>query len=399
MEKRPTIRHIFLGVLLLAGCARETVPEQETVPVRESPIACMTPAFLEPGDKIALLTPAYTTPMENVDSAAAVLRSWGFEPVIGPNVGKTFRGDYAGTPAERVSDLRWALSDPSIKAILCIRGGYGTIRFVDLMTEEDFSASPKWLVGYSDISTLHEMETRSGVMSIHGAMGNSLLKYKGEDPSSTMMRDLLLGNIPEYTVDPHPQNIPGTASGILVGGNLCTITPLLGTWADATAEQDFILFIEEVEENMSHIDRLMNTLIFNGIMERCKGVVLGEFTDCEANLEFDSVEQMLCSYLDDYGIPVCCGFPAGHDKVNLPLVMGAPVSLTVTDSLSTLRFHVDGFPVEVHASAADTLAVAPPTGLEVQESKAPDLVRVYNFLKYYSGAKAIASPRKDGLAK
>ena len=397
-------KHIVLGALLLAGCVHETVPVQEIVPeeaspAAASPIVCTVPDFLEPGDTIALLTPSYTTPMENVDSAAAVLRSWGFEPVIGPNVGKSFRGDYAGTPAERVSDLRWALNDPSIKAILCIRGGYGTIRFVDMMTEADFSASPKWLVGYSDITTLHEMETRSGVMSIHGAMGNSLLKYNGEDPSSTTMRDLLLGTVPEYTVDAHPQNIPGTASGILVGGNLCTFTPLLGTWADATAEQDIILFIEEVGENMSHIDRLVNMLILNGILDRCRGVILGEFTECDANLEFDSVEQMLCSYLDDYGIPVCCGFPAGHDTVNLPLVMGAPVSLNVTDSLSTLRFHVGGFPVEVHASAADTLLMKAPGGMGLQETKAPDLVRVYNFLKYYSGAKAIVSSRKEGLVR
>lgn len=390
---------IFLGALLLAGCAREHGPVQETVPAPASPIVCTAPAFLEPGDTIALLTPSYSTPKENVDSAAAILRSWGFEPVIGPNVGKTYRGNYAGTPAERVSDLRWALNDPSIKAILCIRGGYGTIRFVDMMTGEDFSSSPKWLVGYSDITTLLEMETRSGVMSIHGAMGNSLLKHGGEDLSSTLMRDLLLGNVPEYTVDAHPQNIPGTASGILVGGNLCTFTPLLGTWADATAEQDIILFIEEVEENMSHIDRLMNTLILNGILDRCRGVILGDFTDCEANLEFDSVEHMLCSYLAGYGIPVCCGFPAGHDALNLPLVMGAPVILTVTDSLSTIRFHVGGSPVEIHASAADSLLLSSPGGAGSQETKAPELVRVYNFLKYYGGAKTIVSSRKEGLVR
>lgn len=279
-------------------------------------------------------------PMESIDSAAAVIRSWGFVPVIGPNVGNTYRGSYAGTPEERVADLRWALRNPSVKAILCNRGGYGTIHMIDLLAPEDFSRFPKWLVGYSDITTLTEMETCSGVMSIHGAMGRSLIKHNGQDESSILMRDILTGSIPRYTVPAHPQNIPGSATGVLVGGNLCTFSPILGTWADATAGEDFILFMEEVEENMSHIDRLMNTLILNGVFNRCKGVILGQFTDCEANLEYESVEQLLCSYLKDYGIPVCCGFPAGHDEVNYPLIMGSRVTLTVTDTLSTISFQV-----------------------------------------------------------
>ena len=371
-----------IAILLLSvsvACSREVFPVQETA------FECTAPAFLAPGDKIALLSPSYNTPRANTDSAAAIIRAWGFEPVIGPNVDKLYRGKYAGTPEERVQDLRWALQDPSIKAILCNRGGYGTIRLVDLMTPEDFRDHPKWLIGYSDITTLLEMETRSGVMSIHGAMGCSLLTHLGQDHTSTLMRDILLGTIPEYTVDPHPQNIPGTASGVLVGGNLCTFSPILGTWADATAGKDFILFIEEVEENMSHIDRLVNTLILNGVFDRCKGVILGEFTDCEANLGFESVEQMLCSYLDDYGIPVCCGFPAGHDAVNLPLVMGARVTLSVTDTGSRIHFHMGGIQEEVHASPADTLQVSTLLLDDAPEPQVSKLERMYNFAKYYNG--------------
>ena len=351
----------------------------------EKSFYCSAPAFLSPGDKIALLSPSYNTPRENIDSAAAIIRSWGFEPVIGPRVDNLYRGKYAGTPAERAEDLRWALRDPSIKAIICNRGGYGTIRLLDELTARDFSDNPKWLVGYSDITTLTEMETRAGVMSIHGAMGCSLLKYLGQDHTSTLMRDLLTGKIPEYTVDPHPQNIPGTATGILVGGNLCTFSPILGTWADATSGKDFILFIEEVEENMSHIDRLVNTLILNGVFDRCKGVILGSFTDCEANLEFDNVEQLLCSYLSRYGIPVCCGFPAGHDLVNLPLVMGASVTLSVSDSGSRIRFNMDGSPVQVHASYADTLQTALSSVEELPEPQVSKLERMHNFAKYYNG--------------
>ena len=372
---------VILSLLFASSCT------QEPVQVQYEPLSCQAPGFLAPGDKIALLSPSYNTPTENIDSAAAVLRTWGFDPVVGPNVDKLYRGKYAGTPDERAKDLRWALQDPTIKAILCNRGGYGTIRLVDLMTPEDFAASPKWLIGYSDITTLTEMETRSGVMSIHGAMGCTLLPYNGQDLSSTLMRDILLGIIPEYTVDGHPRNIPGTATGILVGGNLCTFTPILGSWADATSGKDFILFIEEVGEDMSHIDRLMNTLILNGVFERCKGVILGEFTDCDANLEFESVEQLLCSYLDDYGIPVCCGFPAGHDKVNLPLIMGAPMTLSVTDSSSRITFHVNGIPAEVRASPSDTLSLDTPQMEMAPEPQVSRLERLYNFVKYYNGVR------------
>ena len=142
-----------------------------------------------------------------------------------------------------------------------------------------------------------------------------LAQTRGNDPSSTLLRDLLLGQVPAYKVPAHPENRTGHAAGILVGGNLCTFTPILGTTADATLGRDIILFIEEVEEDMSHIDRLINTLILNGVFERCRGIVLGEFTGCKANLDFDSVEEMICSYVPE-GIPVLCGFlcAGGHSR-------------------------------------------------------------------------------------
>ena len=316
---RPFLCSLAVLILLAACSPKHTQDLRE----RTVTLSCAQPAFLKPGDKIALLSPSYNTPMENVEAAATVLRGWGFEPVIGAHVGEVYRGKYAGRSKERASDLEWALKDPSIKAILCNRGGYGTIRLLDLLPLEELAAHPKWLVGYSDITTLLEMENRAGVMSIHGTMGTHLAQTRGNDPSSTLMRDLLLGQVPAYRVPAHPENRPGHATGILVGGNLCTFTPILGTQADATLGRDIILFIEEVEEDMSHIDRLINTLILNGVFERCRGIVLGEFTGCKANLDFDSVEDMICSYVPE-GIPVLCGFPTGHDDVNLPLVMGAP---------------------------------------------------------------------------
>ncbi len=147
------------GLILVAACS-----PKHTQDLRERTVtlSCAQPAFLKPGDKIALLSPSYNTPMENVEAAATVLRGWGFEPVIGAHVGEVYRGKYAGRSKERASDLEWALKDPSIKAILCNRGGYGTIRLVDLLPLEELAAHPKWLVGYSDITTLLEMENRAG---------------------------------------------------------------------------------------------------------------------------------------------------------------------------------------------------------------------------------------------
>ena len=305
-------------------------------------MSMIQPPFLQKGDKIALISPSYHTPMENVDTAAMILREWGFEPVVGPNVGKEYRGKYAGTPQERLSDLEWALRDPGIKAILCNRGGYGTIHLTTLLPQSLIAANPKWIIGFSDITTLHGIAARAGVMSIHATMCSLMAKSQGLGPTNTLLRDILLGTVPVYEAPAHPQSIPGHAAGTLAGGNLCTFTPLLGTDADATLGHDIILFIEEVEEDMSHIDRLINTLLLGGVFDRCAGVILGEFTDCKANLDYSSVEEMVCSYLKDRSIPVLCGFPAGHGDVNLPLLMGAPVTLDVTASGATLSFGVEG---------------------------------------------------------
>ena len=181
------------------------IPDQQPVVLN-----CERPDYLKAGDKVALISPSYFTPMENVEKTADVLRGWGLVPVIGPNVGKKTDGQYAGTIEERVSDIRWALSDPSIKAIICNRGGYGTIQYIDQLTLAELKAAPKWIVGFSDITTLHGLLARAGVMSIHGTMSSFLAKG-GTDATSTLMRDLLMGRVPRYEVPAHPQNITGRA--------------------------------------------------------------------------------------------------------------------------------------------------------------------------------------------
>ena len=299
---------------------------QKTEITNEASLLCVKPDYLKAGDKVALISPSYFTPMDNVLKTADVLRSWGLIPVIGPNVGKVVVGQYAGTVAERVSDIRWALSDPSIKAIICNRGGYGSIQMIDWLPLAELKAFPKWMVGFSDISTFHGLWNNAGVMSIHGTMSSFLAKG-GTDATSTLMRDLLMGQVPRYELPAHPQNIQGKASGVLVGGNLCTIAP-------------------------------MRILQMNGVLDRCKGIILGEFTDCGTDFTYESVEAMLNEMLREYHIPVLCGFPGGHGDVNLPLVMGAPVTIDVRNDGATLQFDIEG--TQRVVNTADIVAPSSP---------------------------------------
>ncbi len=354
--------------LMLTSCSDDD--DDSIVPAPEKPVVlnCVKPGYLQAGDRVALISPSYFTPMENVEKTADVLRSWGLEPVVGPNVGKIVDGRYAGTVAERVSDIRWALSDPTVKAIICNRGGYGTIQLIDQLLLSELTAAPKWLVGFSDISTLHGLMSRAGVMSIHGTMSSFLAKG-GTDATSTLMRDLMMGRVPAYELPAHEQNITGRASGVLVGGNLCTFAPNLGSQADATAGRDLILFVEEVGESMHNIDRQMRILQMNGVFDRCKGIILGEFADCgtefqDASGATMSVEAMLHEMLKDYHIPVLCGFPAGHGDVNLPLVMGAPVAIDVRSDGASLQFNIDG--IQQPVNTADITATPIPAAVRMR---------------------------------
>ena len=349
------IAAIVAGSLFTTACQKDGLDSKDDD--KSIALQCVKPDYLKAGDKVALISPSYHTPMENVEKTADVLRGWGLIPVIGPHVGNIDAGRYAGTVEERVSDIRWALGQADIKAIICNRGGYGTIRLIDELSLQELASHPKWIVGFSDISTLHGLWTRAGVMSIHGTM-SSFLAAGGTDATSTLMRDLLMGKVPFYQVPAHPQNITGKATGVLVGGNICTFAPNLGTQADATLGKDIILFIEEVEESMHNIDRQFNILAMNGVLERCKGVILGEFTGCGSEFTYESVEAMLCDYLKDWNIPVLCGFPAGHGDVNLPLVMGAPVTIDVRPDGATLQFNIEGQPQEVRTKDINALSTS-----------------------------------------
>lgn len=308
----------------------------------KKPLKCVAPAYLKPGDKVALISPSYYCSLETALQAVDTLHSWGYVPVIGPNVGKQFLEHYAGTVEERLADLHWALNNPDIKAIICLRGGYGTLQLVEGLPLKELAASPKWLIGYSDITTLLSMEACAGVMGIHGVMGCNIANPDSTGQSCPLLRDLLKGKVPRYELPDHKENILGHATGTLVGGNLATFAPLLCTQVNEIGQSDIILFVEEVEETHHNIDRLFNMLKISGVLAHCKGIILGDFTDCENDVGYESVEAMLREYIAPYNIPLLCGFPAGHEKVNLPLVMGAPVTMDVRADGATLTFDIPG---------------------------------------------------------
>ena len=337
-------RNIFsIRIILLVLCLIVLMPMVKGAGPKKS-LKCVAPAYLKPGDKVALISPSYYCSVETAFQAADTLRSWGFVPVIGPNVGKQFMEHYAGTVEERLADLRWALRDPDIKAIICLRGGYSTLHLVEGLSLKELAASPKWLIGYSDITTLLSMEVCAGVMSIHGVMGSNIANQDSVavQQSCTVLRNLLQGQVPRYELSARKENIPGRASGTLVGGNLATFAPLLGTQVDAIGKNDIILFVEEVDETYHNIDRLFNMLKMSGVLAHCKGIVLGGFTDCKNDVGYESVEAMLREYILPYNIPLLCGFPAGHEKLNLPIVIGATVTMEVRADGATLIFDIPG---------------------------------------------------------
>ena len=342
LSKTIGITAVLCLSMTLAGCSDGNsyiAPEESN----NTPLAENTaPTFLKKGDKVALLSPAYTTTEDVVQTTADILKDWGYKPVIGKSVGKVEAGKYAGTAEDRANDFEEALKDTSIKAILCNRGGYGTIQLVDLIDPKLVKKNPKWVIGYSDVTTLHAMQTKAGVMSIHGTMSSFISKTGGEDDNSIYMRDLLLGKVPKYKVPANKLNIKGKAKGVLVGGNMATFVPLAGSPVDVYSEDGIILFLEELEETMRNLDRMFSSLELRGVMENVKGVVLGEFEECGTDLDFDSPEAMLIERLKKYNIPVMAGFPAGHGDINLPIVMGATVTLDIKDKEATLAFNIDG---------------------------------------------------------
>ncbi len=281
------------------------------------------PPFLKEGDKVALVSPCYRLDPVKFQYAVEFLRGWNLEPVLYPRPDRQYKGPYAGSPSERLAELEDAFRNPEIRAVFCSRGGYGGIQLLSELPGDLFSADPKWLVGFSDITNFLAASLRQGVASVHGPMGSTF----NDDPvSDAALKDLLFGTLPRYTVPADPRNCPGSASGILVGGNMTSLIPLLGTPWDPIVG-DTILYIEEIGETLHHIDRMWNTIALHGELERVRALIVGSYTESVTDIGFESAEEVIGNYADSLGIPVIYGFPAGHTKKNLPLLYGGKVSV------------------------------------------------------------------------
>lgn len=338
---------IFTALIMcnaITALASDQAPKGPQKPPMPQPQPLAMPRALAPGDKIAIISPASTPGDDNPVKAAATLRAWGFEPVVGPHALAKCHS-YAGTIEERCADLRWALNDPDIKAIVCTRGGYGSAMLLDPMTKQEFRNNPKWIVGYSDITALHSAMVCSGVMSLHANMGGALGSRGADDSINQMLRSVLMGTLPSYTVPSHPLNVTGTARGIVLGGNMAVFTNIGGSkeWdfldRDNIRGRDIILFFEDVSESMPRVNSMLQQLRLKGVLDRVKGIIVGRFTEYEPRDGYTDMNEMLSETLNKYGIPVCYDFPASHDEGwNYPMIEGCPAVLEVTPDNVSLTF-------------------------------------------------------------
>lgn len=290
------------------------------------------PPFLKRGDKVAIVSPAGAIDAELVDGAIEVLKSWGLRPEK-RSYTTTKVGRFAGYDKWRQNDLQGALDDPDISAILCSRGGYGTMRIIDKIDFSKFRESPKWLIGFSDITVLHAALTNNGFASLHGVMAKAIAHELNNKPSVDALKNVLFGEKVSYDFPSSGYNRRGAASGTLVGGNLSLLYALLGTSYNPIREGS-ILFIEDVSEAHYHVDRMLQAFRLTGVFDKVSAVVVGEFSDVALDVSMlNNLETTILEAVGDRNIPVIFDFPAGHGSVNMPLVMGAMTRVLVGDSV------------------------------------------------------------------
>jgi muramoyltetrapeptide carboxypeptidase len=288
-----------------------------------------TPPFLQTGDKVAIVSPARSITFEEVYPAMRILQRWGLEVVLGTHVFSK-SDQFAGTDDQRVHDFQHALDDDSIRAILCSRGGYGTVRIIDKIDFRRYMAKPKWIIGYSDITVLHaHIHRHFAVETLHAVMPVNM-KEDAATESLESMRNVLFGSRISYTLPLAPLNRPGEGEGMLVGGNLSVLYSLMGsTSMPDTAGK--ILFLEDVDEYLYHIDRMMTAMKRAGKLDKLRGLIVGGMDRMNDNqVPFGrSAYEIISEAAEGQSFPVCFGFPAGHGVKNLALIMGRMVRFKV----------------------------------------------------------------------
>ena len=302
------------------------------------------PDYLIQGDTIGISSPAGFITAEEVQPAIRQMQSWGFNIKTGESIGKR-NFTFGGTDEERARDFQKMLDDPSIKAIMCARGGYGFVRIIDQLRFETFAVKPKWIIGFSDLTVLHNhLSSNFGIASIHSKMCNSFPEdWSRAEPiqveTINSIRQALTGEKLYYKAVHNEKNRKGVAEGILVGGNLKTIESLAGSKSDLETTGR-ILFVEDTCEYLYSIDRMFWNLKRTGKLSRLKGLIIGGFKvkPDDPGEEFAlSLYDIVLEKVKNFNYPVCFDFPVGHQKNNYALKCGIKHLLTVKASQVTLK--------------------------------------------------------------
>ena len=325
-----------LSVLLLAfGAAGAAVAQERSGFVR--------PRYLRLGDTVGLAAPARRL-AARTDTASIRERfaSWGLHVVFAPHCCDDSQPYFSAPDAERAADLQQMLDDPSIRAVIACRGGYGSVRLLPYLQLEGLRSDPKWVVGFSDITTLHLALFRLGIESIHGTMPGAF-RFDEEDISAESLRRALFGETRRIDTPPHALDVPGEGRGRLVGGNLTVLCAACGTPEGLDAEEPTILFIEEVGEHAYRIDRMLQQLLRSGALRHVRAVVVGDFTRSSGAELFgvEDVREVVAANLRQLGIPLLFGVPAGHGDLNVALYLGREVAVAVDDEGGRIVFSDD----------------------------------------------------------
>ena len=304
------------------------------------------PAPLKKGDKIALISPASVVKEEYVLGAMTRLMDRGYQPVLMQHALGPHDGSFASSKASRLIDLLDALEDPEIKAILCTRGGYGCGQLLANLSYSFVANNPKWLIGFSDVSALHALWHFSDVASIHGPMAKHLATMPEDDPCTQALFGMLEnGGRFDYTVAPHEYNWEGKITGKLLGGNLAVLNDLAATPFDffdiKKENNDLILFLEDINEPIYKVNRMLWRLYNTGLLFLVKGIIWGQFTDYRPDANYDTMEDMIHDFFQRLFLikdkVMVFNFPMGHTDLNYPLTEGATVELEATPSHVRLR--------------------------------------------------------------
>jgi len=302
------------------------------------------PSYLQKGDTVMIIAPAgIVKDTVKVENGIELLKNWGLHVKLGKHVFKQ-NFHFAGTDAERAEDFQNAIDDPTIKAIWCARGGYGSVRIIDAIDFTKFKQNPKWVIGFSDITVFHNAIHNLGIETLHALMPITLkLDNKEQKKAQKSLKKALFGKKITYRISDSDYNKEGEVTAQIVGGNLSILYSLLGTESTINVDNK-ILFIEDVGEYLYSIDRMLISLRRNGYFDNCKGLIVGGVTDFKENDTpyGKAIEEVVLDAVKDFNFPVAFDFPAGHIRDNRTLILGRTLTLRVKKNKTILKFLYDG---------------------------------------------------------